>query len=307
MSTTAHRLRFSDRLKLAMLRTGFVLGGRLAPRRTADRAARLFATPFSSSRARARAARADPDMRRETLEIDGRAIAAYVWGDPAAQPYALMVHGWSSFGLRYQPWVSHLRALGYAVVSFDQPGHGLSEGRYCTLPEFADTVRAVGRHYGEAAFAVGHSLGGAALALAQDECWRARRIVLVAPAADMDAAASRYFRFVRLGEHLRRRFYDWLVARTGVPVEQLQMHRRVAALGQPGLIVHDLHDRDVPWDEGERYARHWPGARLLTTEGLGHHRVLDAPQTIAAACAFARGQAVGERVVASDNLPFGMA
>ena len=307
MSTVMRRPGLAARFKLATVRTGFALGGALAPRRTADRAARLFATPFASSRARARTMPADPAMRRETIEVNGQRIAAYVWGDPATQPYALLVHGWSSFGLRFLPWVKHLRALGLAVVSFDQPGHGLSTGTYCTLPEFADTVRAIGRHYGQAELAIGHSLGGAALALAQDEAWRARRLVLIAPAADMDAAATRYFRFVRLGEHLRRPFYAWLVRRTGVSVEALQMHRHVARLGQPGLIVHDLDDADVPWDEGERYARHWPGARLLTTQGLGHHRVLDAPEVIEAAVRFARGEAIGERVIASANLPFGVA
>lgn len=307
MSTPSRRAGLGKRFKLAAVRAGFVLGGRLAPRRTADRAARLFATPFASSRARARAARPDAAMRRDTLQIDGHAIATYVWGDPASQPYALLVHGWSSFGLRLLPWVAHLRALGYAVVGFDQPGHGLSSGRYCTLPEFADTVRAVGRHYGDAELAIAHSLGGAALALAQGEPWRARKLVLVAPAADMDAAATRYFRFVGLGEHLRRPFYDWLVRRTGLSVADVQMHRHVAALGQPGLIVHDLDDDEVPWDEGERYARHWPGARLLTTQGLGHHRVLDAPEVMQAVLAFVRGETVGERVVASANLPFGVA
>ena len=85
------------------------------------------------------------------------------------------------------------------------------------------------------------------------------------------------------------------------------MHRHAAALGQPGLIVHDLDDADVPWDEGERYARHWPGARLFTTQGLGHHRVLEAPEVIDAVLAFADGATVGERVVASPNLPFGLA
>lgn len=307
MSSVPHRTSLAMRLKLATLRTGFALGGRLAPRRTVERAARLFATPFASSRARARAAEADPSMRQERLVVEGVSIATYVWGDPATQPYVLLVHGWSSFGLRFRPWVQRLRALGLAVVSFDQPAHGLSDGRYCTLPEFADTVRAVGRHYGGAELAIGHSLGGAALVLAQDHAWRARRLALIAPAADMDAAATRYFRFVRLGEHLRRPFYDWLVARTGVPVEQLQMHRHAAALGQPGLVVHDLDDADVPWDEGERYARHWPGARLFTTQGLGHHRVLEAPEVIDAVLAFATGAAVGERVVASPNLPFGLA
>ena len=307
MSTVMRRPGLAARFKLATVRTSFALGGRLAPRRTADRAARLFATPFASSRARARLAQPDAGMRRETLAINGQAIASYVWGNPATQPYVLLVHGWSSFGLRFLPWVERLRALGYAVVSFDQPGHGLSTGHYCTLPEFADTVRAVGRHYGEAELAIAHSLGGAAVALAQGEEWRARRLVLIAPAADMHAAATRYFRFVRLGEHLRRPFYAWLVKRTGITVDELQMHRHVPALGQPGLIVHDLDDADVPWEEGERYARHWPGARLFTTQGLGHHRVLDAPEVVEAVLAFARGETVGERVVASANLPYGLA
>ena len=302
-----HAASVSTRLRLGALRAGFVLGGRLAPKRTADRAARLFATPFASSRSRALAAQDDASMQRGELQIGGERIATYIWGDPDTQPYALLVHGWSSFGLRFLPWVEGLRALGYAVVTFDQPGHGRSSGKLCTLPEFTATLRAVGRHYGEAALAVGHSLGGAALTLAQDEDWHARRLVLVAPAADMADAASRYFRLVRLGEHLRQAFYDWLLRRTGISVEQLEVHRHLPALGQPALIVHDLEDADVPWSEGERYARYWPGARLLTTQGLGHRRVLDAPAVIAASLAFARGDCVGERVVGTTNLPFGVA
>jgi pimeloyl-ACP methyl ester carboxylesterase len=302
MSSPTRPAPLAYRLKLSTLRAGFALGGRLAPRRTAARAARLFATPFASSRARAQSVPGDADVQRHTLSVNGVDIATYVWGDPATQPYALLAHGWSSFGLRFAPWVARLRALGLAVVAFDQPGHGRSGGKLCSLPEFADTLRAVGRHYGTAELAIGHSLGGAALVLAQGERWHARKLVLVAPAADMAAAASRFFRLVHLGEHLRQPFYAWLVDRTGLSVEQLQIHRHLPALGQPGLIVHDLDDDDVPWAEGERYAQYWPGARLLTTEGLGHRRVLDDPAVIDAAIAFARGETVGTRVVGSPEL-----
>ena len=296
-----------DRLKLTTVRTGFVLGGRIAPKRTVNRAARLFATPFASSRSRAQAVQGDADMQRGELHVNGETIATYVWGDPSSQPYALLAHGWSSFGLRFLPWVARLRAQGLAVVTFDQPGHGHSTGKLCTLPEFIATIRAIGAHYGNAALAVGHSLGGAAVTFAQDESWHADRLILVAPAADMKAAASRFFRYVRLGEHLRQPFYDWLLRRTGVSVEQLQVHRRLPALGQPALIVHDLDDTDVPWSEGERYAQYCSGARLYTTQGLGHRRVLDAPEVIEAALAFVRGGSVGERVVGSPNLPYGLA
>lgn len=291
-----------EKIRLGTVRTGFVLGGRIAPGRTVNRAARLFATPFASSRSRAEAVQGDADMRRGELRVNGETIATYVWGDPSTQPYALLAHGWSSFGLRFLPWVARLRALGFAVVTFDQPGHGHSSGTLCTLPEFTATIHAIGEHYGNAALAVGHSLGGAAVVFAQDESWHARRLILVAPAADMKAAASRFFRFVRLGEHLQQPFFDWLLRRTGVSVEQLQVHRHLPALGQPVLIVHDLDDTEVPWGEGERYAQYCSGARLYTTQGLGHRRVLDAPEVINAAFAFLRGETVGARVVGSPNL-----
>ena len=296
-----------DRLKLTTVRTGFVLGGRIAPKRTVNRAARLFATPFASSRSRAQAVQGDADMQRGELHVNGETIATYVWGDPSSQPYALLAHGWSSFGLRFLPWVARLRAQGLAVVTFDQPGHGHSSGKLCTLPEFIATIRAIGTRYGNAALAVGHSLGGAAVTLAQDEAWRAEQLILVAPAADMKAAARRFFRFVHLAGYLREPFYAWLHRRTGVHIDELRVERKLPMLGQPALIVHDLDDADVPWAEGERYARFWPGARLYTTEGLGHRRVLDAPEVIDAALAFMRGELVGERVVGSPNLPYGVA
>ena len=288
--------------RLFAYRAAFAIGGIVAPTATAEHAARLFATPFASTRRRAASAAIDATMRTAFVDVAGRKLAVYTWGDPTTEPYALLVHGWSSFGLRFLPWIARLRAAGYAIVTFDQPGHGESSGKLATLPEFARAVHAIGSRYGNAALAVGHSLGGAALAMAQDETWRADRIVLIAPSADIVAAVDRFFRFVRLGDHLRDKFYAWIQRRTGVDARTLNVERDVRRLGQPGLIVHDLDDRDVPWGEGERYALNWRGARLLTTQGLGHNRILDHAAVIDAALAFARGETVGERVQGSPGL-----
>lgn len=297
----------SKLLRLCALRAGFALGGRFAPRQTVEHAARLFATPHGSSRSRARAVRADDEMRRCEIATGEQKIATYVWGEPTREPYVLLAHGWSSFGLRFLPWVARLRQSGLAVVTFDQPGHGYSTGQLCTLPDFINTIHAVGRRYGNAALAVGHSLGGAAVALAQAETWHADRIVVIAPAADMASQAERFMRHTRLGEHLREQFFGWHERTTGVNVHDLEVYRYLPALGQPCLIVHDLEDAEVPWGDGELYARHWHNARLLTTQGLGHHGVLDAPDVLEAVLAFARGERRGERVVSSPNLPYGVA
>ena len=227
-------------LELATWRTMFALGGVFMPSVTADHAARLFATPFASARNRARAFESNDvvsraDFHRGSIAAGARSLSTYVWGDPTRERYALLVHGWSSFGLRFASWVARLRAAGYAVVAFDHPAHGNSNGTLATLPEFAEAVSAVGVHFGNAALAIGHSLGGAAIMLAQDERWRAERIVLIAPPADMTMAVDRYFRFLRLGDHLRGRFYAWHQQRTGVDARTLSLAQRLRAFGQPGL------------------------------------------------------------------------
>ena len=294
------------KLLFGAVRAGFAVGSRLAPQLTTERAARLFCTPMDSSRRRARATLIEAGTEGE-LTVDGQRIATYVWGSPRDQPYVLFAHGWSSHGTRILPWLHALREAGYSVVTFDQLAHGKSDGQLATLPGFFKTLMAIGRHYGPAAAVIGHSLGGAATMLALARGMQADRAILIAAAADPVAAAHRFARTVGLAEHLCQRMFEWFESRIGIRFEDQQAHRNVSAIGCPALIVHDLYDRDVPWSEGERYARYWPAARLLTTQGLGHRRILDDSGVIDAGLRFLRGETVGERVVSSPNLPLGFA
>lgn len=309
MATTAHRsappFRTTVRLiYMSAIRTGFSVGSRLMPRWTIERAARLFATPLVRQRPSSASL---VGATQSTVEIDGREVATYAWGDPATHPYVLFAHGWSSHGSRIAPWVPALRGAGFAVVAFDQIGHGGSSGRRTTLPEFTRVLLEIGHRHGPAAAVIGHSLGGTAAALALARGLPAARAILVAPAADPVDAAHRFARMVGMAQHLCQRMFALFESRLGVSFEAQQAHRNVPAIGRPALVVHDLEDAEVPWAEGERYARYWPRSRLLTTRGLGHRRILDDARVIAAGMAFLRGEPVGERVVSSPNLPFGVA
>jgi pimeloyl-ACP methyl ester carboxylesterase len=290
---------------LYALRLRFLAGTWLAPDATVERAARLFCTPYPSGRT-GPVPLAD-GAEQTWLTLDDQRIAAYQWGDPRVEPYVLFSHGWASHGARILPWVAPLRAAGYAVVAFDQTAHGRSAGTLATLPGFTHALLAIGECYGPAAAVIGHSLGGAAAMLALAQGLQAARAILIAPAADPVAAAQRFARFIWMGEHLCQRMFASFQARLGIGFEEQQAHRNVPRIARPALVVHDAGDDVVPWDEGERYARYWPGSRLLTTQGLGHRRIVVDPAVIAAGLRFLRGEAVGERVVSSPNLPLGLA
>lgn len=294
------------RLQLAFLRGGFRLAAILRPEAAIRRAGALFSTPFPGTRRRALAV-PDHGAHRDAFDLDGQRIATYAWGDPAAQPYVLFAHGWSSHGTRFLPWIPRLREAGYAVVAFDQPAHGRSDGRRTTLPDFARTLSAVATRFGPAAALIGHSLGGAAASVALAQGLQAHRVVLIAPAADPEDAARRFARLVRLPERLCRRMIAAFESSVGVSFAELQAQHTAPRIARPALIVHDLEDREVPWSEGERYARYWSDGRLLSTQGLGHNRIASDEGVIAATLRFLRGEPVGERVVSSPNLPFGMA
>jgi pimeloyl-ACP methyl ester carboxylesterase len=289
-----------------IVRTGFRIGAWVDPGDTLRAAGKLFSTPFRSSRERALSAPTG-DAACGSFDMDAHRIATYVWGDPVRQPYVLFAHGWSSHGTRFLPWVPRLREAGYAVVAFDQPAHGRSTGERTTLPDFACTLFAVARRFGPAAALVAHSLGGAAASVALARGLQAERIVLIAPAADPEAATERFARAIRLPQRLWLALIESFERSVGVAFDDLQAHRNAPRIARPALIVHDVEDREVPWSEGERYARYWADARLLSTQGLGHNRIAGDATVIDAALRFLRGDAVGERVVSSPNLPYGFA
>lgn len=291
---------------LAATRLMFSTTGWLLPELATRRAFQLFGTPMPAGRRLAREADTG-GARVIPLAIGREQVVTYRWGDIAREPVVLLAHGWSDHGLRFLPWVGPLRQAGYAVVAFDQIGHGRSSGRWASLPIFADTLAQVAASVGPLAGVVGHSFGGAALAVALSRGLQAERAVLIAAPADPVDAARRFARLIGLPGALAMRMMEEFETLVGIPLATLKAQWTAPAIARPGLVIHDLADDEVPWEEGERYARYWPHARMLSTQGLGHYRIAKDPQVVAAAIAFMQGQACGERVVSTSDLPYGVA
>ena len=265
----------------------FAASALLFPELAGAWAERLFLTPPRPKDAIASALDLI-DARASFIEHKHRTIATWTWGARNRDaPAVLLAHGWGGYAAQMRAFVFPLVSAGYRVIAYDQPAHGVSEGRFTGLPDFADVLGEVAWHHGEVQAVIGHSLGATAAALAL--AWgRARfaRIVLVSPPSDMEGYSRRFARWHWIPEPVRRSMQAAIEDRYGVPWSELGIARLAPKLEAQALVIHDRDDRVVPWAQGASFARRWPGARLLSTDGLGHGRILQDAAVAGAAAQF---------------------
>ena len=230
------------------------------------------------------------DARSSLFEHKGRYIATWRWGDADA-PAVILAHGWGGHAAQMRAFVYPLLSAGYQVIAYDQPAHGVSEGKLTGLPDFADLLTDLSWHHGGARAFIGHSLGAAAGALAlATQRVRFEKVVLVSPPADLVGYSRRFARWHWMPEAIRHAMQSAIEERYGVLWDNLEVARLAPRLREPVLVIHDRDDRHVPWTQGAHIARLWPGARLMSTDGLGHGRILADEEVTRAAVEFISGR-----------------
>ena len=270
----------------SMPRSGLRAVGRslsaVAPGLAARLAARLFLTPPRHRRP-ALEARELATGRPGLVEAGGRRLATWTWGHG---PTVLLVHGWGGRGGQLLSFVPPLLGHGLAVTTFDAPGHGDSGERQVTLPDLVASLRAVAAAPGPVHGVIAHSLGAAATARALYEDLRADAAVFVGPPADMVTASFAFTDALGLDRRARELMQRRIERQVGLPWKAFDVTRLAGCQATPLLVIHDRDDAEIPWQQGAAVARAWPDARLLTTGGLGHRRILRDPTVVTAATAF---------------------
>ncbi len=72
----------------------------------------------------------------------------------------------------------------------------------------------------------------------------------------------------------------------GVPSSAMDITRIIEKLTIPCLVMHSRDDNDVAYSEGERIARAWPGATMMSFDNLGHLPILWNDKSVSAGVDF---------------------
>src|SRR5881628_189698 len=262
---------------LRLTRAAFGAVQRASPRLAALWAERIFCTPPRRPISE-RMARWLREAKRSTVRVGGRRVAVWSWGERG--PGVLLVHGWGSRGARFVDLGNALLTQGYRVVTFDAPGHGASAGRLSSGPEFARAAQAVVNAVGPVSHVVGHSLGGFASALAMGQGLAVRRAVFLAPSANANSYSAQFAAVLGVHGPVMASMRGRLERRLNFVWKDLNIPALAPGMRVPLLVIHDRDDREVGWGDGAAIAQSWPRAELVTTTGLGHHRIVSDPAVI---------------------------
>lgn len=264
----------------------------VAPRAAARLAARLWfrvgRLPISND------ARAflDSGERFETRTKDSR-VVGWRWG---SGPAVLLMHGWGGRAAQMQPFVEPLVRAGHRVILFDAPSHGESGPsalgpRSATLFDFADALVAASEGTGPIHGVIAHSGGCAAAAwsMVRAPGWRPARMVFIAPFGSPHRYMNMFRDMLGFTEKAMELFRANTEAQFDFKWADFEVTKVAQRVSTPPLLVfHDKNDRETSWQDGADIAAAWPNARLETTTGLGHNRILRDPGVVTAATEFIR-------------------
>ena len=206
----------------------------------------------------------------------GTVVRGHVWGEG---PVVYLVHGWGGRGTQFAAYVELLVAAGHRVVLYDAPSHGDSDagphGRRTHGVEAAHALDEVSKRFGPAHAVVAHSMGAIVTHLAINRGWLgAERLVLVSPMANAADLFDGLQAAIGFGARTRRAFERKTGELTGLPVAEFDTaHQAAQHEPIPTLVITDRDDPQASYDSVVRLAGDL-GAPLVTTQGLGHNRIL---------------------------------
>lgn len=268
---------------LPIIRAGNRALSALAPGLAGRQAEHMFLTPPRPRRPVGERALITSAHARTVPIGDASHVETWTWGNG---PRVLLVHGWGGRGTQLGAFVEPLVSRGFSVVAFDAPGHGESESGLVTIPQMVAAVGAVARHFGPLGGLIAHSVGGVVAARAMFEGLETRRAVFIGPAADLVNPAVRFTDMLGFSRRVGQLMRERIARRIAMPWSAFSVSELAPALKAPLLVIHDSGDAEVPWQHGRAVAHDWPGAQLLTTDGLGHRRILRDANVVSAAAAF---------------------
>jgi len=259
------------------LRTKFKTLALVSPATAGKIAVDLFCTPYPKYKKKKAPAIFHQAKPLTVTLPDGIQLKGFEWTSQKSNNKTVLIsHGYASYGYKFEQYVGPLLKMGYRVLIFDAPGHGLSQGKYIHILIYLNAIEQIIKAVGPVDHFIGHSLGGITLAMLAETIPNPEqhKFVLIAPATKTTTTFNNYFNMMRFSESIKTAFLEVLATKTKHPITYFEADRAIEKYTGPILWVHDSEDKVCPYKDLINFQEKAPkNINFLITKGLGHNKV----------------------------------
>lgn len=211
---------------------------------------------------------------RFEIEVNEKPVVCWKWG---VGPVVIFAHGWNGRGIQFHRFFDSFINRGFSVVAFDGPGHGESEGKTSSYFQMTDTVRTLIDHYKQENIAgiVGHSFGASAIINALSKEKISIPVVLISPAIKLREFMQKTMQIHGIPNAIFYAIVADYEKEYGYNFKKDNPFNLLKTFELTALILHDSEDPVTPSVISQEAANQYDSINLITTDGLGHVRILN--------------------------------
>ncbi len=209
------------------------------------------------------------DAHLESIQDNGDIIQTYIW--KGNETVIVLIHGWESNSSRWKKMLPYLKKSGSTIIAIDGPAQGLSSGKEMTVPKYAEFVSIVCQKY-QPNYIIGHSMGGKTCLYYQYKYQNPnlQKIVLLGAPCEVIIIFQNFIDLLSLNSKISKALVEKYEAFFNIKLEDFNAKVFTKEIAAKGLIVHDVEDKVVLFEEGKKIAQAWKGSEFIETKGLGH-------------------------------------
>ena len=209
------------------------------------------------------------NTHKETFQHNEHHFQTYTWAGNDTK--ILLVHGWESNSARWEKTLHQLQKSGSTIIALDAPAHGQSSGKEFNVPLYAEFINKAVQKY-QPVIIIGHSIGGAACVYHQylfPNTSINKMVILGAP-SDLKTLIDNYIQMLSLNRKMFTLLEKRYLENFNFKLEDFSGATFAEQINIEGIIAHDITDKIVSFQEGQKIARNWKKGRFIETTGLGH-------------------------------------
>ena len=209
------------------------------------------------------------EAHSEIIKHNDDIIQTYIW--KGNDTIVLLIHGWESNSSRWKKMLPYLKKSGSTIIAIDGPAQGLSSGKEMTVPKYAEFINVVCQKY-QPHHIIGHSMGGMTSLYYQykNQNPTIKKIVTLGAPSDFTIILKNFTSLLSLNNTLKKSLEKKNTDFLQQSLDQISSKEFASKIDVKGLIVHDIEDKIVLFEEGEKIAESWKEVQFIETKGLGH-------------------------------------